>query len=137
MAMYARLYSLGGMLPVPLIAVPKLPGRLVGICLGPIIVVAKDYANDWPTVVHELEHCKQFWRGGLIVHFVRYYVSRQYRLDSELAAYRAELDACEPNERGSRLDDSARALATGYQLKLDTAACRQLLSAAPSARAAV
>ena len=46
MAMYARLYSLGGMLPVPLIAVPKLPGRLVGICLGPIIVVAKDYAGN-------------------------------------------------------------------------------------------
>lgn len=135
--MYARVYSLGGVLPVPLIAVRRLPGRLVGICLGPFIVVAKDYANDWPTIVHELEHCKQFWRGGLIVHFVRYYASRRYRLRCELAAYRAELEACEPNERGSRLDDSARALSSGYQLRLDTAACRRLLTASAAQCAAL
>lgn len=114
-------------MPVPVFAVPRLPGRLVGVCMGPFIVLTKDYANDWPTVVHELEHCKQFWRGGLIIHFARYYLSRRYRLRSELDAYRAELDACHPRERAGRLDDSARALATGYQLKLDTATCRKLL----------
>lgn len=125
--MNARIYSLGGFLPVPVFAVPRLPGRLVGVCMGPFILLTKDYANDWPTVVHELEHCKQFWRGGLIIHFARYYLSRRYRLRSELDAYRAELDACHPGERADRLDDSARALASGYQLKLDAATCRKLL----------
>lgn len=112
---------------MPVIAVTKLPGRLVGICLGPFVVVARDYANDWPTVVHELEHCKQFWRGGLVIHFLRYYLSRPYRLRAELEAYRAELDACQPIERAVRLDESARALATGYQLRIDIDTCRTLL----------
>ena len=127
--MHTKIYSLGGFLPVPVIAVPRLPGRLVGVCLGPFVLLAREYANDWPTVVHELEHCKQFWRGGLIIHFARYYLSRSYRLKAELEAYRAELDACPPGERAGRLDDSARALVSGYQLKLDTEACRSLLLA--------
>lgn len=125
--MNTKIYSLGGVLPVPVIAVPRLPGRLVGICMGPFVVLAKDYANDWPTVVHELEHCKQFWRGGLLIHFARYYFSRKYRLRAELDAYRAELDACTEVQRPSRLDDSARALSSGYQLRLDAATCRKLL----------
>lgn len=128
--MNARIYSLGGLVPVPVISVRRLPGRLVGICMGPFVIVARDYANDWPTVVHELEHCKQFWRGGLVIHFARYYLSRRYRLHSELQAYRAELEACHPVERALRLDESARALSSGYQLDLDTATCRALLQEA-------
>lgn len=129
--MNARIYSLGGVLPVPVFSVPRLPGRLVGVCLGPFVVLARDYANDWPTVVHELEHCKQFWRGGLVIHFARYYISRNYRLRSELEAYRAELAVCQPGERQTRLEDSARALASGYQLGLDTDTCRALLQEPP------
>jgi hypothetical protein len=128
--MKARIYSLGGVVPVPVITVKRLPGRLIGICLGPFVLIHGDYADDWPTVVHELEHCKQFWRGGMVVHFALYYMSRAYRLRCELAAFRAELDACAPSERGSRLDDSARALATGYRLEMDAAVCRRLLVAA-------
>ena len=128
--MRTRIYSLGGLVPVPVFTVKRLPGRLIGVCMGPFVLIHGDYADDWPTVVHELEHCKQFWRGGLVIHFARYYLSRRYRLRSELAAYRAELDACAPAERGRRLDDSARALAAGYHLKMDAAACRRLLVAA-------
>ena len=31
-----------------------------------------DHADDWPTIVHELEHCKQFWRGGALVQALSY-----------------------------------------------------------------
>ena len=95
------------------------------------MVVREDYAGDYPTIVHELTHCKQFWRGLTVVHLVRYYGSRRYRLKAELEAFRAELDACPPAERRQRLLESARSLASSYSLGLDTEACRLLLSSPP------
>ena len=123
-------------LPVPVVTLRRMPGRLVGLCVGPFIVVREDYASDHPTIVHELTHCRQFWRGLGILHLIRYYGSRRYRLKAEVEAFRAELQACPPAERRRRLHESARSLATSYSLGLDTEACRLLLTsaAAPSAR---
>lgn len=119
--------------PVPVVTLRRMPGRLVGLCVGPFIVVREDYAADHPTIVHELTHCRQFWRGLGILHLLRYYGSRRYRLKAEVEAFRAELDACPPQERRRRLHESARSLATSYSLGLDTEACRLLLtSAAPA-----
>ncbi len=126
--MKIRLHSIWSILPVPVVTLKHMPGRLVGLCLGPLIVVREDYAADWPTIVHELTHCKQFWRGLAILHLLRYYSSRRYRLKAELEAFRAEIDACEPHQRRQRLHESSRALATSYSLGLDTDACRLLLS---------
>lgn len=124
-------------LPVPILVLDRMPGRLVGLSMGLFVVVRHDYAGDRPTIVHELEHCKQFWRGGTIIHMLRYYVSRAYRLRVELEAFRAELAACAPTERGARLEDAARALAGGYHIGLDVHACRHLLSCpVPSPRSA-
>lgn len=127
--MTLKFYSIWGWMPVLSVSVSRLPGRLVGACLGPMIVLDRSHDDDWPTIVHELEHCKQFWKRGAIVHFALYYLSHRYRLSSELDAYCAELRACSPAERGPRLDDSARALAVGYGLSIDAAACRRLLLA--------
>jgi hypothetical protein len=124
-------HSIWKVLPVPVITVERMPGRLVGLCVGPFIVVRADYASDYPTIVHELTHCKQFWRGLTLLHLIRYYGSRRYRLRAEVEAFRAELDACAPGERRRRLHESARALATSYSLGLDTEACRMLLSSPP------
>jgi hypothetical protein len=117
-------------LPVPVVTLRRMPGRLVGLCVGPFIVVREDYASDYPTIVHELTHCRQFWRGLGILHLFRYYGSRRYRLRAEVEAFRAELAACPPGERRRRLHESARSLATSYSLGLDTEACRLLLSSA-------
>lgn len=127
--MRVRFFTIWRAVPVPVLVVSRLPGRLVGVCLGPAVLLRHDYADDWPTIVHELEHCKQFWRGGAVLHFLRYTFSRHYRLDAELAAFRAELDACEEPQRRERLDDAARALATGYRLALDAKTCRRMLAA--------
>jgi hypothetical protein len=115
-------------LPVPVLAVHRLPGRLIGLSMGLFIVLRSDHADDRPTLVHELEHCKQFWRGGAVIHMLRYYASRDYRLRVELEAFRAELDACTAAEHGPRLDDAARALSSGYHVGLDVHACRLLLT---------
>jgi hypothetical protein len=114
--------------PVPLLVLDRMPGRLVGLSMGLFMVVRRDYADDRPTLVHELEHCKQFWCGGLVFHMLRYYLSRDYRLRMELEAFRAEIAACAPDARPARLDDAARALASGYHIGLDVLACRRLLS---------
>lgn len=130
-----RLHSIWKFLPVPVISLERMPGRLVGLCVGPFVVVREDYASDHPTIVHELTHCKQFWRGLTVLHLIRYYGSRRYRLKAELEAFRAELDACAPAERRQRLLESARSLASSYSLGLDTEACRLLLSSPPQASA--
>ncbi|MEO6269739.1 MAG: hypothetical protein ABIP08_05495 [Lautropia sp.] len=126
--MKIRFHSIWKILPVPVITLERMPGRLVGLCVGPFVVVREDYAADYPTIVHELTHCKQFWRGLAVLHLIRYYGSRRYRLKAELEAFRAELDACPPAERRQRLHESARSLASSYSLGLDTEACRLLLS---------
>ena len=126
-----RLHSIWKFLPVPVISLERMPGRLVGLCVGPFVVVREDYASDHPTIVHELTHCKQFWRGLTVLHLIRYYGSRRYRLKAELEAFRAELDACAPGERRQRLLESARSLASSYSLGLDIEACRLLLSTPP------
>ena len=132
--MTVRWYSIWRCLPVPVVSLRRLPGRIVGLCLGPLVLVRADHVDDWPTIAHELEHCRQFWRGGTVVHMLRYLADTEYRLQAELAAYQAELDACSPEERIRRLHDSARALAHGYGLGVDPHSCRELLLSAGARR---
>jgi hypothetical protein len=133
--MKVALERLWRLLPVPVLVLDRMPGRLVGLSMGVFVVIRRDYADDRPTVIHELEHCKQFWRGGMVLHMLRYYASQAYRLRMEVEAFRAELDACAASSRPQRLDDAARALATGYHIGLDVHACRLLLSCThPSVR---
>lgn len=129
--MKVRLHRIWTVLPVPVVTIASMPGRLVGLCLGPFVIVREDYAADWPTIVHELTHCKQFWRGLALLHLLRYYGSRRYRLRTEVEAFRAEIAACPASERRQRLLDSARSLSSSYSLGLDVDACRLLLEAAP------
>ena len=129
--MRVTLERLGHRVPVPVIVLDRMPGRLVGLSMGLFIIVRSDHAPDRPTIVHELVHCRQFWRGGTVVHMLRYYASRRYRLRSELEAFRAEIAACAPAQRGARLEEAARALANGYHLGLDIHACRTLLECSP------
>lgn len=114
--------------PVPVVSLERMPGRLVGLSMGIFVLIRADHAHDRSIIVHELEHCRQFWRGGTLLHMLRYHLSRRYRLQSEIAAFRAEILACAPALRSARLDDAAQALASGYHIGLDTHACRRLLS---------
>jgi hypothetical protein len=118
-------------LPVPIVVMQRLPGRLVGLSMGMFIIVRADHAADRPTIIHELEHCKQFWRGWGVLHMLRYYFNRNYRLQAELEAFRAELAACSAAQHPTRLDEAARALATGYHIGLDFDTCKALLSCPP------
>ena len=119
---------LGRWLPVPVLSLDRMPGRLIGLSLGVFVVVRSDYAGDRPTIVHELEHCRQFWTGGLVVHMVRYYASQTYRLRTELEAFQAELRACPAHQFEQRLHESVRVLASCYEIGHDEHSCRQMLT---------
>jgi hypothetical protein len=123
--LFERLWQV---LPVPVLAVERMPGRLIGLSMGVFVIIRSDFAADRPTVIHELEHCKQFWRGGAIIHMARYYLSRAYRLKVEVEAFRAEIAACEPHNAAARLDEAARALSSGYRIERDVEACMALLT---------
>jgi hypothetical protein len=114
-------------LPVPKIGLPWLPGSIVGISLGCAILVKQNYVNDEATIQHELVHCRQFWSKGLIVHFVRYWFSSQYRQAMEVEAFRAELELQEEAHYLKHLNDASCALAQRYGLKLSEAEARKLL----------
>ena len=126
--MKISLERLGRWLPVPVLALDRMPGRLIGLSLGAFVIVRTDYADERPTIVHELEHCKQFWRGGLVIHMVRYYTSQRYRLRTELEAFRAELAACTDAIREQRLEESVRVLSSCYQIGQDANSCRRMLT---------
>jgi hypothetical protein len=97
-------------LPVPVLAVERMPGRLIGLSMGVFVIIRSDFAADRPTVIHELEHCKA------------------YRLKVEIEAFQAEIAACEPHCAAARLDEAARALSSGYRIDRDTEACLALLT---------
>lgn len=101
----------------------------MGLSLGIAVIVRNDYADDEPTVVHELKHCEQFFRTGGLIHFVRYFCSRTYRLNSEVEAFKAELESCDDQVRGTRIEESAAALSYGYGIGLSADQCRALLVA--------
>jgi hypothetical protein len=115
-------------MPPALLLVPKrLPGRLIGLSLGPVIIIEQAFATDQPTVLHELAHCRQFWKNGLVLHFLRYWWSAKYRLNAELEAFSIELAACTQAERKVRLKTSANALSNGYRLSICPDQCEALL----------
>jgi hypothetical protein len=114
-------------LPIAIVGTRRLPQSLIGVCLGPIVLVSRDYVADRPTLIHELEHSKQFFKGGLIVHFLRYWVSKRYRLRVEAQAFAAEIAACPSHLARNRFEESARALSCGYGLSLSSAQCEVIL----------
>jgi hypothetical protein len=113
-----RIDFLWGFAPTLTIYSKILPGSIIGICLGPIVIIQKQYITDKGTLVHELEHCKQFWSRGLGLHFLRYCLSRQYRLRCEIEAYAAELIHCAQQSNESAITQASRTIAYAYRLNL-------------------
>jgi hypothetical protein len=55
------------------------------------IKIRPSYKDDIGLLNHEIEHVRQFWRYGLLVHQVLYPLSKQYRLKCEVEAYKIQL----------------------------------------------
>ncbi len=112
-----RLEFLWRWMPVLVVAMP-LPKHLIGISLGPLILVKPGYFLHRPTIEHELEHSRQSWRGLLVGHLLAYWCSRRYRLRAEAKAFAVELRHYDSAARDSHLAAASTALARCYGLSI-------------------
>lgn len=126
-----RLCRQAGSPPALILILSWLPGSILGISMGPLILLHDEVADDGPTLVHELVHSRQFWQNGLVVHFLRYWLSRSYRQAMEVEAFQAELRCRAAHEYEACLDAAARALAHRYSLKIAEPGARKLLDITP------
>jgi hypothetical protein len=117
---------------IPLIRTSWLPGRIVGLSLGVAILLDPRYFYDEPTIRHELIHCRQFWRNGLILHFLRYWLSKSYRLHAEVEAFREELAYINESAYESQLGAFATALSESYGLSIGQGQAKNLLDINPN-----
>ncbi len=78
-----RIYKI---IPIPIFVVPNKTLRLDAKSYGLFILIEEENKNDEGLIVHELTHCKQFYRTfGL--HNVLYSISKEYRFRAEYEAY--------------------------------------------------
>jgi hypothetical protein len=113
--------------PIVVVATRFLPPRLLGISLGVAIVIHRNHGHDEATIVHELVHCRQFWRQGLVFHFLRYWLNANYRLKAEVEAFQAELELTTEHDYKERLSAYSASLAHAYRLNLSVTEARNLL----------
>lgn len=82
-----------GWLPVPIfvsnkdLTGGKFDAKTYTFLLFTWIVVSHKFDHDGALLKHELTHCKQYYKGGLWVHSLRYRFSQSYRFSVEKEAY--------------------------------------------------
>jgi len=67
------------------------PDKFGGVTLGPFIFICPKYLCDRGLLEHELMHTRQIWRGLIIVPCLRYWLSKKWRLEYEVEAYREQM----------------------------------------------
>lgn len=83
------------------------------------IVIQQKYKNDKGIFQHELTHIKQWYRGGLFIHSIRYKNNRTYRIQCEVEAYRNQMQY--PDRNGHYLmveEASEKLLWDRYDLRI-------------------
>lgn len=97
------------------------PKRAVGCARGPFIFIRPEYKSDIGLLEHERVHAKQWYRTvGL--HSFLYLFSKQYRLKSEVEAYREQLKYS-PREA----DLYALFISTEYNININKDEAKKLL----------
>lgn len=81
-----------------------------------IILIKEQYKEDRGLLAHEKEHAKQHNRS-FTLHPVFYLLSKKYRLNSEIQAYKIQ----DSYNKTSKLELYARMIATKYGLKITEA----------------
>ena len=88
-----------------------------------LVLVVPGHENDAALIEHEKVHCRQIREaGGALAFWWRYLTDKEFRLDSELDAYRVQL-GWQPH----RLWEFARLLATRYRLGITAEHARLML----------
>lgn len=105
-----------------------LPKNAAGVSRGFFVIINPKYKNDIGLLEHELTHSRQFWKYGLIVHSLRYYFSKEYRLKCEVEAYKEQLKFPPASENPERyLDKYASYISENYNFEVTKDEARDLL----------
>ena len=99
-----------------------IPKQHAACIRGPFILIRPEYKEDKGLLAHERVHVEQFWNAP-IIHNLRYLISKQYRLDCEVAAYREQL-CWYPDNKSLRF---AEFIATRYNLAVSKETALNLL----------
>jgi len=67
-----------------------IPASSAACARGPVIFIRPEYRDDKGLEAHEQVHVRQWWRT-LGLHSLLYLVSKRYRLNAEVEAYREQL----------------------------------------------
>ena len=89
----------------------SIPDKWSGIVRGPFIFIRPEFKGNVAFLEHEKQHVRQWWRGLLALHTIRYKLSKSYRYQCELEGY-----AVQYKINGYGLDKYAWYLANTYGL---------------------
>jgi hypothetical protein len=83
----------GGIMLYWIFYTDNLPIGTGGCANGPVIRIRPRYkaSGDLGIKAHEICHTEQWWKGGLLIHSLRYKFSKAYRLACEVQAYKEQL----------------------------------------------
>ena len=98
-----------------------IPKGAAGCARGPIIFIRPEYRNDIGLREHEKVHRTQ-WLLTFGIHSILYLISKSYRLESEVEAYRVQLEHSPGNE-----SLFAKFIAEKYGLDITQAEAMELL----------
>lgn len=76
-------------IPIPIVYIDSLVD-MAGKSYGIFISIKKEHKDNEALLQHELTHCRQFYRT-LGLHSILYLLSSEYRLKSEIEAYRVTI----------------------------------------------
>jgi hypothetical protein len=96
-----------------------------GLAVKPgLVLIQASRRDDQALLAHELTHCTQMHRDGVLRFWFRYFTSRKHRQQYEVEAYRVSAKV-----RPQLFDEYAKTLATRYRLRLSLDEARRLLTA--------
>lgn len=103
----------------------NLPRKLLkvwAISIWPFIFVVPDHSDNQPLLAHEKLHGQEQIKQFVVVWWIRYLFSRQFRQSAEIRAYKLQI-----NMGGCTADQAAKWLSSNYKLKLTKSMAYDLL----------
>ena len=94
-----------------------IPEGSAGCTKAWFIYIRPAYKEDRPLLEHEKIHVRQFWRT-LGFHALFYLLSKTYRLNAEVEAYRVQLSYCNEWDKEINRQKFAERISTKYGLDI-------------------
>lgn len=115
-----------GIFPALVVYTDRIKAGFAGCANAMVVRIRPAKAADEGILEHELTHVRQSYRGLIVIFALRYLFSKSFRLDSEIEAYRKQLE-CSADKPAS-VKTFAGFLATKYDLGINAEEAERLLT---------